>query len=65
MEGLGNFGAVRAHRVLVDAFGRRIVTLTLPGLIRAKRAAGREKDRLALPDPEGPLETSDGENGPL
>ncbi|MGO9259784.1 MAG: hypothetical protein ACLQU1_26245 [Bryobacteraceae bacterium] len=38
---------------------RRIATLDLPGLIRAKRAAGREKDAAALPELESLLEAQE------
>jgi hypothetical protein len=40
----------------VAAFDRDILALNLPGLIRAKRAAGREKDLSALPELESLLE---------
>lgn len=36
--------------MLLPAFDRKVWTLDLPGLIRAKRAAGRPKDLLVLPD---------------
>ena len=36
----------------MEAFDRRIATLDLPGLIQAKRAAGREKDRSDLAELE-------------
>lgn len=36
----------------VNAFERQIATLDLPGLIRAKRAAGREKDLAAVAELE-------------
>jgi hypothetical protein len=62
MAGLGDFGEVKAHSLLVDAFQRQLATLTLPGLILAKRAAGRDKDRLALPELESLLEASCGED---
>jgi hypothetical protein len=40
----------------VGAFERDFLTLDLPGLIKAKRAAGREKDLAALPELESLLE---------
>jgi hypothetical protein len=43
----------------VDAFDRQIATLDLPGLIRAKRATGRQKDIDALPELESLLEASE------
>jgi hypothetical protein len=39
----------------VEAFGRQIATLDPRGLIQAKRAAGREKDRSALVELESLL----------
>jgi len=56
VTGLGGFAEVAAEAVEVEAFGRTIRTLDLPGLIRAKRAAGREKDLRVLPELEGLLE---------
>jgi hypothetical protein len=56
VAGLGTFDEVKTQSVIVEAFGRRISTLNLPGLIRAKRAAGREKDLAALPELESLLE---------
>jgi hypothetical protein len=50
---------VKAHSIVVEAFDRKIVTLDLPGLIQAKRAAGREKDLAALPELESLLEASE------
>ncbi|MEO8025246.1 MAG: hypothetical protein ABI823_02170 [Bryobacteraceae bacterium] len=52
VAGLDSFDAVKATAIEVQAFGRRICILDLPSLIRAKRAAGRPKDLLALPELE-------------
>jgi hypothetical protein len=41
----------------VPAFDRIVWTLDLPALISAKRAAGREKDLLVLPELESLLES--------
>ena len=57
--GLGLFEEVRRHAILVEAFDRRIETLDLPGLIKSKRAAGREKDLFALAELEGLLEAGE------
>ena len=54
--GLGTFDDVKRHAIPVEAFERRFLTLDLPGLILAKRAAGREKDLLALPELESLLD---------
>jgi hypothetical protein len=59
--GLGGFEEVKAHSVSVEAFDRNVWTLDLPSLIRAKRAAGREKDLRALPELEGLLEAEEPE----
>lgn len=48
----------RAASVEVDVFGRRLWALDLRALIRAKRAAGRPKDLLILPELEGLLEAA-------
>jgi hypothetical protein len=59
VAGLGAFDAVKAHSVMVEAFGRKIATLDLPALIQAKRAAGRQKDLAALPELEVLLEAGE------
>jgi hypothetical protein len=59
VAGVGTYDEVQACSVLVDAFDRRIATLDLPGLIRAKRASGREKDLAALPELESLLEAQE------
>jgi hypothetical protein len=56
VAGLGSFKDLQAHSIMVEAFGRRIWTLDLPALIRAKRAAAREKDLSAIPELESLLE---------
>src|ERR1700693_611798 len=40
VEGLGSYNEVKAHSLVVNAFGRQIGTLDLRSLIVAKRAAG-------------------------
>ena len=59
VSGLGSFEEVAAVSLIVDAFGRRVQTLDLRSLIAAKRAAGRTKDLLALPELEGLLEAQE------
>jgi hypothetical protein len=34
----------REHTIAIELFGRTMLCLDLPGLIRAKRAAGRPRD---------------------
>lgn len=48
VPGLGAFPEVRAVSVDVEVFNRRIAILSLDGLARSKRAAGRAKDLLDL-----------------
>lgn len=61
VSGLGGFEEVKKNSVLVQAFDRNVWTLDLPGLIRAKRAAGREKDLRSLPELESLLEAEEPE----
>ena len=61
VTGLGSFDEAKANSVLVRAFDREIWTLDLPGLIRAKRAAGRPKDLQVLSELEGLLEAQEPE----
>lgn len=59
VSGLGTFDDIIPTAILVDAFGRQVRTLDLKSLIRAKRAAGREKDLAALPELESLLESEE------
>ena len=52
VAGLGTYEQVRAGAVLVDLCGVECAVLSLDKLIAAKRAAGRPKDKLILPDLE-------------
>lgn len=47
ITGVGDFQRVRAHAVEIELFGRRCLVMSLPDLIVAKRALGRDKDLLA------------------
>ncbi len=49
---LGSWDEVKGRCVRLRAFGREVLTLDLDSLIRAKRAAGRPKDLLVLPELE-------------
>jgi len=49
--------------VLLPAFDRGVLTLDLPSLIRAKRAAGRPKDLLVLPELESLLDAAHDSEG--
>jgi hypothetical protein len=59
VTGVGTFDDVKNHSIIVEAFGRQISTLDLPGLIQAKRAAGREKDLSVLAELESLLEAGE------
>ena len=61
VAGLGAYDQVKAHSIVVEAFGRRVATLNLAGLIQSKRAAGRERDLSALPELESLLEAEEPE----
>lgn len=56
VAGVGAYPEVRAASVIVELAGRRLRVLSLEGLIAAKRAAGRKKDRDQLPELEALLE---------
>ena len=50
---------VKAMAIDVEAYGGHVSTLNLRGLIQAKRAAGRAKDLLVLPELESLLEAEE------
>ncbi len=52
VAGIGNFEAVEKESVLTKLYGCEVRILTVEGLIKAKRAAGRVKDLLVLPELE-------------
>ena len=58
--GGGDYEDLLPHTVEVDLFGHRCRCLDLPGLIQAKRAAGRPKDLEVLAELEALLEERDG-----
>lgn len=58
VSGIGTYADAHAASIEIDAFGRRLRALDLRALIRAKKAAGRPKDLLILPELEGLLEAS-------
>ncbi|MCC6367528.1 MAG: nucleotidyltransferase [Bryobacterales bacterium] len=61
VSGIGTYDEAYAASVEVDAFGRRLRALDLRALIQAKKAAGRRKDLLTLPELEGLLEAEQNE----
>ena len=52
VAGVGNYKEVLENSEYKDLFGLQVRVLTLEGLIKAKRAAGRTKDLLVLPELE-------------
>ena len=52
VAGVGNYEAVKRESLLTNLYGCDVRVLTLEGLINAKRAAGRTKDLLVLPELE-------------
>jgi hypothetical protein len=52
VTGLGNFEAVKRYAIEMPLYGFSCQVLSLDGLIIAKRAAGRTKDMMALPELE-------------
>ncbi len=53
--GGGSYDQLRPHATALKVFGRQILVLDLPALIRAKRAAGRPKDLEAIAELEALL----------
>lgn len=56
VEGVGDFNAVCRASVTVDGGTVQFFALDLPGLVKAKRAAGRPKDLDQLPELEALIE---------
>jgi hypothetical protein len=52
IAGIGDFHAVEKESILIKLYDSDVRVLTLDGLIKAKRAAGRTKDLLVLPELE-------------
>ncbi len=52
VAGIGNYEAVENESVIMELFDFDVKVLSLNGLIKAKRAAGRQKDLLVLPELE-------------
>lgn len=55
MVGGGTYEQVKPNAERLQAFGRDVLVLNLPALIRAKRAAGRPKDLEAIAELEALL----------
>jgi hypothetical protein len=48
IDGVGNFEQARAESIEIDLFGNRLRVIGSTGLIKAKDALERDKDRLAV-----------------
>ncbi|MDX2269788.1 MAG: hypothetical protein NW208_16930 [Bryobacter sp.] len=59
VPGVGTYEEAIAGCVELELFGHLVLTLDLPTLIVAKKATGRPKDLLALPELESLLEATD------
>jgi hypothetical protein len=57
VAGIGAFNEVREFSKLMELFSFEVRVLSIEGLILAKRAAGRPKDLLVLPELEAMQET--------
>jgi hypothetical protein len=60
IPGGGGYRDLKVNAIEVDAFETRCLCLSLPQLIRAKRAAGRPKDLEALAELEAIEEAEEG-----
>lgn len=56
VAGLGEYQNVSAHAQRLDLFGYPVEVLSLEGLIKARRATGRQRDVLSIPELEALLE---------
>jgi hypothetical protein len=52
LSGVGQFSGLASDAVAVDLHGRRVRIASLDAIIRSKKAAGRPKDLIALPELE-------------
>ena len=52
VAGVGDYQAVKKESIIARLYDCDVRVLTLEGLIKAKRAAGRTKDLLVLPELE-------------
>ena len=59
VKGVGDYQIVRQAAIEIDLFSYRFAVLDLPGLIAAKQAANRPKDRAMLPQIEATLRLRD------
>ena len=55
VPGVGNYEQVKKASTKIEVLGPQLLVLDLPALIASKRAAGRPKDLLILPEIEATL----------
>ena len=58
VAGAGSYAEAKADAVVKEAFGKRVPILNLRRLIASKRAIGRAKDLLLIPELEALLEAT-------
>lgn len=56
VAGVGTFAEVEQNSNEIEMYGHKVRVISLEALINAKRAAGRVKDLLVLPELEALLE---------
>jgi len=64
ITGLGDYDAMIANAVSLRMFGRSVLVMGLEDVIRSKKAAGRAKDKAALPVLEETLRLRDSDATP-
>jgi len=64
LSGVGQFPELARDAVLLELFGMQIRVASLDVLIRSKRAAGRPKDLLSLPELEAIRDCQSATKGP-
>lgn len=64
VAGVGNYQQARENAIIYDLFGYQFAILSLEKLIASKRAAGRTKDLLILPELEAILEYQKSDTSP-
>jgi hypothetical protein len=62
VPGVGNYEQVKEASTRIEVLGPQLLVLDLPALIASKRAAGRPKDLLILPEIEATLRLREQEN---
>ena len=56
VPGIGGYDEVINYSETLDIYGMQCHVLTVEGLIKSKKAAGREKDRIVIKEMEALLE---------